>query len=65
MEADNVDILVMANEYAKKGDVVGSPQTRGPIVRPGHKVMAEGTPLDIPNEVVVPFVDNQTGPRFE
>lgn len=56
VEADAVDVLLVADEDALLPDVVCYPESGGFVVAAGCEVVAEGAPLEIPDWLVVAFV---------
>ncbi len=62
MKADRIHILIVASEDAKRGDVVSAPESCCFVVGSGEEVVPKRSPFNIPDGVIVTFVDNQAAP---
>jgi hypothetical protein len=65
VEADAVDVLIVADEDALLSDVISHPETGGLIVAARYKVMPKWTPLEIPDGLVMAFVYDHALPEVE
>lgn len=65
MEANVINVHLMACKYSEWGDVVGAPEAGGLVTGAGEEVVAEGAPCYVPDRRFVGFVDYETRPCFE
>jgi hypothetical protein len=65
VEADAVDVLLVADKDALLTDVISYPKPGGFVVAAGDEVMAEGAPLKIPDWLIMALVDNHALPEIK
>ena len=56
MESDDVDAVVVAGQEAQMADLVRRPDPGGLVVASRDEVVAEGTPLQVPDRADVAFI---------
>lgn len=60
-----VDAGIVADHQANGRDVILHPDANSSVPTTGGEVVAERTPLDIPNRTFMSFVDDETTPCLE
>jgi hypothetical protein len=65
VEADNIDILIVAGEDTLLADVISNPKSGSPIVARGHEIMTKGSPANVPNGTVMALVNDHALPSIK
>jgi hypothetical protein len=65
VESNAVHIVVVTDVDAQRLDMIRGPEARGAVIGACQEVVSVGSPLDIPDWVIVATIGDKTGIRVQ